>query len=123
MVLDPMDQTYTGHEQREDPVTRIRAAIAADIAAQRSEPAQIALSRFAARIDQLSPGDLDKVSTQVGSILPALAATEQNIACVDRAIVNIGNTLLKARGGIPGVSDVDVRYYWTKAMSARSGRD
>ena len=96
-----MDQTYTGPEQRENLVTQIRAAIAADIAAERSEPAQIALSRFAALIDQLSPGDLDKVRAQVGSILPALAATKPNVAFAERAIVNIENTLLRARGGIP----------------------
>lgn len=107
-----MAQTDVSHElgqnlivappAAQDPVASIRAAIVADIGIERSEPAQIALSRFAALIDQLSPADLDKVGAQVSSILPALTAPQPNIAFVERAIVNIGNTLLKARGGIPG---------------------
>jgi hypothetical protein len=86
-----------------DRITDIRAAIIADIATERSEAAQIALSRFAALIDQLSPEDFAKVSAQVGSILPALALAKPNIAFAERAIVNIGNTLLKARGGVSGI--------------------
>ena len=83
-------------------VTQIRTAIKADIAVERSEAAQIALSRFAALIDQLSPQDLDKVAAQVSTILPALASAKPNIAFAERAIVNIGNTLLKTHGGLPG---------------------
>jgi hypothetical protein len=119
-----MDETQTGHEQAQeqgqsqeqgqgtelvvspaatqDLVVNLRAAIIANIAAERNEPAQIALSRFAALIDQLSPAELDQVSAQVGAILPALTAATPNIAFVERAIANIGNTLLKARGGILG---------------------
>jgi hypothetical protein len=113
-----MDQTHTGHEQgqeqgqgqdlvvspptTQDLVVHIRAAIVANLTSERNEAAQIALSRFAALIDQLSPAELDKVSAQVGAILPALTAATPNIAFVERAIANIGNTLLKARGGILG---------------------
>ena len=113
-----MDQTQSGHEQGQeqeqgqelvvsppavqDLVVHIRASIIANIASERNESAQIALSRFAALIDQLSPAELDKVSAQVSSILPALSAATPNIAFVERAIANIGNTLLKARGGILG---------------------
>jgi len=83
-------------------VTRVRTEIAANLGRERSPETQIALSRFAALIDQLSYSDIDKVSAQIGSVLPALMTDKPNLDFAERAIVNIGNTLLKARGGIPG---------------------
>jgi hypothetical protein len=107
-----MDETHAGHEQTQELVVAkvattdlaadIRGAIAANIATERSEPAQIALSRFAALIDQLPPRDLEKVGAQIGSILPALTSEKPNVVFAERAIVNIQNTLLKAHGGIHG---------------------
>ena len=82
-------------------VETIRTAIADSIARERSRDAQIALSRFAALIDQLSPRDFDKVRAQLGAVLPALKADKPNIDFAERAIANIGNTLLLAHGGIP----------------------
>lgn len=82
-------------------VETIREDIAHNMAAARSKEAQIALSRFAALIDQLSPSDVDRVRAQVGSVVPALAAEKPNIDFAERTIVNIGNTLLLAHGGTP----------------------
>lgn len=108
-----MDQIEVVHEHGQDLVVapqpaealvaQIRAAIKEDIAVERSEFAQIALSRFAALVDQLSSSDLDKVGAQVSTILPALSSAKPNIAFAERAIVNIGNTLLKTHGGLPGL--------------------
>jgi hypothetical protein len=83
-------------------VAQIRAAIRAEIATERSEVAQIALSRLAALVDQLSPADMTAVEAQIGAIMPALTPGKPNIAFVERVVVNIGNTLLKKRRGIAG---------------------
>jgi len=89
--------------EQQDLISDIRAGVVANIGKERAQNAQIALSRFAALVDQLTPGDIEKVGTQLGSVLPALTADKPNIDFAERAIVNIGNTLLKARGGVPGL--------------------
>jgi len=81
----------------------IRSDIVTNVSKERSTEAQIALSRFAALMDQLSSPEIDKVSAQIRSIIPALSAEKPNVYFAERAIVNISNTLLKARGGIPGL--------------------
>jgi hypothetical protein len=94
-----MSEPYAAEEQGPDFVQNIRAAIAANLTRERPKDAQIALSRFAALIDQLSATDIDKVRAQVSSVLPALTTERPNIDFAERAIVNIGNTLLQAHGG------------------------
>ncbi len=81
----------------------IRNEIVTNVSKERSTEAQIVLSRFAALMDQLSSSEIDKVSAQIRSIIPALSPEKPNVDFAERAIVNIGNTLLKARGGIPGL--------------------
>jgi hypothetical protein len=78
-------------------VGRIREDIVTNVCKERPTEAQIALSRFAALMDQLSSSEIDKVRAQIRSILPALSAEKPNVAFAERAIVNIGNTLLKSR--------------------------
>jgi hypothetical protein len=96
-----MNEAYGAQEPGQDFVNNIRAAIASNIARERPREAQIALSRFAALIDQLSADDIDKVRAQVSAVLPSLMVEKPNIDFAERAIVNIGNTLLHAHGGIP----------------------
>ncbi len=83
-----------------DDFSKLRATVVSAVSGERSEAAQIALSRFAALIDQLSPADFDKVRTQLDSVLPALTAAPPNIAFAERAIANIGNTLLRSGGWV-----------------------
>jgi hypothetical protein len=88
-------------EATQDFVATISKEIAVNMAATRSRDAQIALSRLAALIDQLSPADIDKVKTQLSSVVPALTTDKPNIDFAERAVVNISNTLLLAHGGVP----------------------
>jgi hypothetical protein len=97
----PMTEPSGAEQKEHDFVESVRADIAANMAKERPKDAQIALSRFAALIDQLSPADIAKVTTQVRSVLPALTTEKPNLDFAERAIANIGNTLLLAHGGIP----------------------
>jgi len=98
---DAMNENNVPDAEAHDLVRNLRIAIADNLAKERPQDAQIALSRVAALIDQLSAADIEKVRAQLSSVLPALTTDRPNIAFAERAIANIGNTLLQAHGGIP----------------------